>query len=304
MTNPLLDVIGKQFDKAIVPTLQAQTIGKKLIPINGDLSGKGLGVLTVKTMRYVARAEASNSYDIQQDIEDTVDVDSIDTRIPVQQDDVKIKRRDWDAYALQKIPLENDLAIDMAGNIALKQTTIVVDGWKPTGSYKIKGMYQVAGNSVEATSFDAFKGAIKTFAACVTKLKTSKIYSQGYNAVVASDIMAELEASCSDAGIQEMDLALNILNRAAPAGSKPGQIYESPDLADGTGFVAPIASQENLRYFDLIETQQPKNHLWFDNGNEQSGDVYVRQLAALVPRFKHLNKTTLTDPCVCKFTGA
>lgn len=301
MANALAD-LGKQWDESIVPTLQANSIGKMLMPMNIELSGKGLGALSIDTFNYVARGNAQINYNIQQDIEDKVDITRDNLKIPVLQDDVVIPRRDWDAFALRGIPLEDDIANDMAANVAKQQTTLIVDGWKPDGTnYSIKGMYQVANNSVTGSDFDTFGNALKTIAECITKLKEDGVYSAGYNLSLASLNFSELLGSYSASGISEFDLVLRMLN--ADAGNQmPGRIFECTDLAAGTGMVAPVASQENRRYFDIVEPQEPTFSLWFADGNEESGDVKTRLLGSMVPRFKHLNSEG-KDNCVCKITG-
>jgi hypothetical protein len=302
MPNTLAE-LGKQWDDDIVPVLRANSIGKMLMPVNTELSGKGLGVLTVETMKYVARSAAAINYDIQQDIEDSVDITSSPLHIPVQQDDVKIKRRDWEAYLEKGVPIENDLALDMAANIAAQQSTLIADGWKPDGTnYAVKGMYQVANNSVTGSDFDTYGNALATVAAAISELKQDAIYSPGYNLVLSSLNYAELEASYSTAGISEYEQVLKMLNRDAAPGAMPGRVFEGTDLAAGTGMIAPIATQENRRFFDIIETQEPKHHLWFKDGNEESGDIMVRQVGAMIPRFKHLDSSG-KDNCVCTITG-
>lgn len=301
MTNALA-LIGRQFDTAIIPTLQANSVGKMLMPVNPELSGKGLGVLSVETFNYVARAEAAIDYDIQQNIGDPVDITGAITKIPVQQDDAVIKRRNWDAYVQRGVPIQNDLAQDMATNISLQQTKLIVDGWAPNGStYTIKGMYQVAGNTYAGADSGTFGNVLKNVAQAIVKLKDDKVISRGYNFGIASFNAGELDASIQY-GVSEYQLIMDLLNKGFPKGTGPGQIIECTDLTAGTGFVAPVATPENIRFFDLVETQIPVNQLWYEGGNEESGDVNVRQIGALVPRFKHL-ASDITDPCVCTVTG-
>lgn len=302
--NALLEILRKQFDESVVPVLRATSVGRQLMPVNPKLSGQGLGVLTVETLQYVARAGAVTNYDIQNDNFDTVDIKSFPTRIPVQQDDVIIKYRDWKAYQLKNIPLENDLSTDMTANISVEQDNIIVDGWKPSGAaYEIKGLYQAAGNTVAGGDTSTYGNLTKAVTQAISKLKQSGVYSQGYNLSIAPFNYAELDASESANGNPETDRILKILNRAAAVGSQPGQILEVPALAAGTAMVTPVASQANLRFFDLIETQTPQNNLWYADGNTETGDIKMQQTAALVPRFKHLNKATMTDPCICTITG-
>jgi hypothetical protein len=287
---------------AIVPVLQANSVGKMIMPVNPDLSKKGLGVLSVESFNYVARADAAIDYDIQQNIGDPIDVTGTITKIPVQQDDAVIRRRNWDAYIQRGIAIQNDLALDMAQNIALQQTKLIVDGWAPNGTtYTIKGCYQVADNTFGGADSGTFGNILKATAGAIAKLKEDKIYSMGYNLCLAPFNSGELDASIQY-GVSEYQLILDVLNKGFPRGSGPGQIIECVDLAAGTGFVAPVATPANTRFFDIVETQVPTNELWYEGGNESSGDINVRQVGAMVPRFKHLNSSGV-DPCVCTITG-
>lgn len=302
--NALLENLRKQFDDSVVPVLRAQSVGRQLMPVNAKLSGKGLGVLTVDTLQYVARAGAITNYDIQNDNEDTVDIKSFPTRIPVQQDDVLIKYRDWKAYQLKGIPLENDLSTDMTSNIVAEQDKLIVDGWKPDGTnYEIKGLYNVAGNTVSASDGGTYGNLKSAVTSGISLLKADGVYSVGYNLGLASFNFAEAMDSENSTGKEELPAILKILNSSAPNGSQPGQIIEVPDLTAGTGMITPVASQANLRFFDIIETQTPQNNLWYADGNTKTGDIKMQQTAALVPRFKHLNTSTMTDVCVCSITG-
>lgn len=303
--NALLTKLKNEFDPTVVPTLTTQSVGRKLMPVNPKLSGLGLGVLTVDTMRYVARGDAITNYDVQKNIEDMVDVDSIQTRVPVQQDMVRIKYRDWLAFQRKNVPLEADISTDMTSKIAREQDKIVAMGWKPQGTtYLIKGMYQVAGNTYAGADSGTYGNIKKGANGAMGKLKEDGIYSQGYNLGLATFNFNELTDSENTYGKEEWDAIIKSLNRDVPNGGTPGYIYEVPDLAAGTGMVAPVASQANLRFFDLIELQVPENDVYYET-NSKTSDILMSQTGALVPRFKHLgiNAAAGTDPCVCTITG-
>jgi uncharacterized linocin/CFP29 family protein len=301
-SNALLDALRDQFDPTIVPVLRANSIGRQLMPINTELSGKGLGVLTVETLQYVARSEATTNLDIQQDNYDTIDIKRFPTTVPVQQDDVIIKYRDWQAYQLKGIPIENDVSTDMTANIVREQDKLIIDGWKPDGTnYEIKGMYNVAGNSVSASDGGTYGNLKAAVISGISLLKEDGVYSNGYNLSLAPFNYAELMDSENSYGKEEYDAILRALN--TNLSTPVGRIFEAPDLAAGTGMISPVATQENRRFFDLIETQPIMNNLWFADGNEKTGDIKMQQVGAIVPRFKHLDPSTMTDVCICKITG-
>ncbi|MCK4528965.1 encapsulin [candidate division WOR-3 bacterium] len=296
MSNALKN-LGKAWDAAIVAVLGEQTIGRKLIPKNEVLSGKGIGMTSVETRAYTARSDAVINYDIQEDLEDAVDITSKTLKIPVQQDDARIKRRDWEAYKLAGVNIDNDIAIDMAANVAEKEDEMIIDGWKPDGTnYYVKGMYQVANNAYNGADFGTVGSALAAVANAIALLRADKIYSMGWNLVLNPVQYGELEASYSSTMGLEYEQVLKMLNRNAPG--NPGRIYESSSLADGEGMVAPVATAANKRFFDLVIAQEPKHDIWYET-SEDSGPIRARLLGALVPRFKHLDSSDL-DNCICQ----
>ena len=300
MANALKD-LGKQWDKDIVAVLGEQTIGRKLIPKNEGLSGKGLGMTSVETRSYTARSGAIINYDIQEDLEDAVDITAKTLLIPVQQDDARIKRRDWEAYKLAGVSIANDIAIDMAANIAEKEDAMIINGWKPDGTnYAIKGMYQVANNDYStASSFGTVGKALAAVANAIALLRADKIYSVGWNLVLNQVQYGELEASYSTTLGLEYDAVLKMLNRNAPGA--PGRVYESSSIDAGYGMVAPVATAANKRFFDLVVAQEPKHDIWYETSPD-TGPIRARLLGALVPRFKHLDSSNL-DNCICTLSG-
>lgn len=301
MVNALAN-LGKEWDKDIVPVLHAQTLARKLIP-RSVLSGKGLGMTSVETRAYTATAGAVINYEIIQDNEEKVDITAKNLKIPVQQDDRTISRRAWESYILHGTPLDNDMALDMVANIAAQEDALVINGWKPDGTnYALKGMFQVANNTFPGADFGTYGNAIKAVAGALALLRTDKIYSTGYNLLLTPTQYAELEASESTTGKAEYDRVLAMLNRNAPG--NPGVIYESTSLSDASansGIVSPAATPANRRFFDLVIAVEPFHDLWIA-GSQKTGDVHVRQLGAMVPRFKHLNGNN-KDNCICTLKG-
>ena len=301
MVNALAE-LGKQWDAAIVQVLQEQTIGRKLIPLNTALSHKGLGMTEIGTNAFAARADAVIDYDIiENDLGvDTVDVTAKSLKVPVQQDDAKIPRRAYEAFKLKNAPIDAGLASDMAARIAAIEDDVKIMGWKPDGTtYEIKGMYQVAANTAAGAVTSTYGKALLSVAAALKELWDDSVFSAGYNLVLAPANYAELLGSYSTAGIWEYMQVEEQLNVNAPA--KPGKIVMSPNMTTNTAMIAPVASQANMRFFDLIEAQAPTFDTWIE-GSQKTGPVHVRLLGALVPRFKHLDGSD-TDNCICTITG-
>ncbi|MHC1599552.1 MAG: encapsulin [Candidatus Methanospirareceae archaeon] len=295
-----LNSLGKVWDKAIQPVLREQSIGRKLIPLNTTLSGKGIGMTSVALMSYAATSGAVVNYNIQNDIEETVDVTTGVLKIPVQQDDRTIDRRAWETFKMSGIPIDSDMAMDMAANITAAEDAIIIDGWKPDGTnYETLGMYQIADNTYAGSGFETYGNALSTVANGIGELRADKIYSMGWNLTLNHVQYAELTASYSTNGISEYEQVMKLLNY----GGAGGQILETSNVTAGTGMLSPVASTSNLRFFDLIEAQAPKHELWFEDPKD-TGPIKSRLLGAVVPRFKHLDTSTpAKDPCICTLTG-
>lgn len=290
-----LETIGKYLDRQIVPVLKSQSIIRKLIPLNTELSGKGIGLTAVETFNYAATGGASTDYMIQEHQSDTMDVTSDTLKIPVQQQEITIDARTWKMMVANGTKIESDSAAEMVANISVEQDSNGIQSWKPDGTnVEIDGLYSVAGNTYAGASFGTYGNAILAATNAKKELKADNIRSNAYNMTLHGDQYAELEGSLSTTGVEEMPQ----VNRILGAG---GEVFESNDLTAGTGMVTPIASQENKRFFDLVEAQAPINRV-FVIGDPETSPVHIRQVAAMTQRFKHLDSSD-NDACVCTLTG-
>lgn len=296
MANTLND-LGKVWDKAIVPVLQEQSVGRRLIPLNTSVSGKGIGMTSVATITYTGTADAVINYNIQNNIEETVDTTSDVLKIPVQQDDRTIDRRAWESFKLNGTPIDNDMAFDMAANVAAAEDEMIINGWKPDGTnYEVYGMYQIANNTHAGADFATYGNAINAVAGAIGMLRADKIYSQGWNLTLNYAQYAELVGSQSPMGISEYEQVLKMLNMSGTG----GQIFETSNIDATYGMVSPAATPANIRFFDLVEAQRPKYELWFEDPKD-SGPIKSRLLGAVVPRFKHVSSNK--DDCICTLSG-
>jgi hypothetical protein len=300
MTNAM-QTIGRRWDREVIPVLHSDSVLRKLIPLNTTLSGVGLGATSISSFNYRGTSGASTDYKINEDQSDTIDVSENVLKVPIQQQETTVDAITWKSMTKNGTNVEADIAMDMASNIAAEQDTNGIIGWKPDGTnVEIDGLYSIAGNTYGGSSFGTYGNAISAAANAKKLLKADNIKSRAYNMTLHGDQMAELEASQSSTGVSELDKVLSILNNGNVANG--GEVIESNDLATGTAMVTPIASQDNLRFFDLVEVQAPMNRI-FVVGDEETSPVHVRQVAALTQRFKHIDEDTGKDPCVCTITG-
>lgn len=293
-----LNHLGKVWDKAIQPVLREQSIGRKLIPLNTTLSGKGIGMTSVSSIKYNATSGAVINYNIQNNIEETVDTTTDTINIPVQQDDRTIDRRAWESFKLYGTPIDSDMSLDMAANIAAAEDEVIINGWKPDGTnYEILGMYQVANNTYAGSDFATYGNALNAVGNAIGELKEDFISSMAWNLTLNTKQYAELTVSNSPMGVSEYEQVIARLNLEGAG----GQIFASSQIEDGYGMVSPVATSSNIRFFDLIEAQAPKHELWMLEP-KNTGPIKSRLLGAVVPRFKHPDASS-KDNCICTVTG-
>ncbi len=302
MTNSLVD-IGRTWDKKIIPVLRQASVGRKLIPRNTELSGKGIGQTSVKSYGYGATAAAITEYALVSDFGDTINIEEATIGIPLQQDKITINRRTYDSMIFNGMTPQADQAIDMAQKLSVELDQLIIDGWKPDGTnYEIKGLYQIAGNSTAGSDFGTYGGAITSVGTLLGMLQDDGIFSDGYNLTLATTQYQQLLGSISTAGIMEMDQVIKMLNAGIPDGQpKPGRVYQSSVLTAGTGLITPVATEANMIYFDLIEAQQPRNYLSYENGDTELGNIILKQIGAAVPRFRRVSSGVTNS--VGKFTA-
>ena len=294
-----LNQLGLVWDKEIQPVLRDQSVGRRLIPLNTTLSGKGIGMTSVSSIKYNATSGAVINYNIQNNIEETVDTTTDTIKIPVQQDDRTIDRRAWESFKMYGTPIDSDMSFDMAANIAAAEDELIINGWIPDGAnYEILGMYQVANNTYGGGSFATYGNALLAVGKAIGLLRADKIYSMGWNLTLNFEQYAELTVSNSPLGVSEYEQVISRLNLNGGG----GQIFESSAITAGTAMVSPVASAANIRFFDLIEAQAPRHELWMVEP-KKTGPIKSRLLGAVTPRFKHPDASSGLDNCICTLTG-
>lgn len=291
-----LTFIERSFDKAIISVLREPTVGYKLMPLNTDF--KGLGKESIEHFNYTARGAAKTAYGFDRSGYDTVDASGTILKVPVLQTSVKIPRRTFEAIVNNGVPLSNDLALDMVRAINKQVDALVINGYTLDGTnYDIKGMTQVAGTSVTGATVQTFGNSYKAIQSAITNLILAGVEAPAYNAVMNPTQAAYLKGSLNaNSGNPEMDMVREALN---PNGGNVGQFFQRSDVPTGYMIVTPAAVETSKAFFDLIETVPPTNHAWYDQGNAETGDVWVEQYTCLTPRFKHITSSgTGTDAAV------
>jgi len=293
MTNELY-TLTRQFDKAIVPVLRETPSGMSLLPLNTDY--RGLGKSAIRIAGYAARGGAKIGFEIMKTAGDGVDLTGFDTKIAVIQDDAVIKRTDWEAYTENGVPISNDLAMEMTGNIQKVVDALIYQGWAQNGAtYDIKGLYQVAGTATTGADFGTFGNALKSVAAGIVDLETAGIYSPGHILALNGTQYSQLSASISS-GVVEMTEVMKMLGTG-------GRIVKNTNVTVDYGLLFPAPLDVNRKFFDIVETVPPQHDVYFID-NSATSDIGVRQITRLGVRFKHQSSSgTGTDVAVSKISG-
>jgi hypothetical protein len=293
MANELY-TLQRQFDKAIVPTLRETPSGMSLLPLNTDY--RGLGKAAVRIMGYAARGGAKIGLEIMKTAGDGVDITGFDTKIAVIQDDAVIKRTDWEAYVENGIPISNDIALEMTGNIQKAVDDIIFQGWAADGTtYDIKGLYQVAGTATTGAVTSVFGNTLISVNTAIADLETAGIYTPGYILALNPANYAEA-ASQINSGVVEMSEVLKALGQG-------GRAVKNSRVTANYGMVFPAPLETSRKFFDIVETVPPFHDVYFID-NSKTSDIGVRQVTRLGVRFKHQSSAgTGTDIAVSKISG-
>lgn len=274
-------------------------VAKIAMPLNAEMSGQGIGMMKYKGLAWAAGYGGRTDVKLKFDKE-TPHITSVDYTVPKQMTSREVDRGDWEAYLLRGIDATNGIAVQMLGEIQDQQNYTVIQGWAPDGTnYVTLGMYQVANNPSSGSDFSTYGGALTTVSTLIGLLQADKIYSDdGYNLFVNPTNKLELAASTStNSGLREWGQVLDALNEQTDnyGGVKPGRIISTPCITAGTCMVAPVASEINRKYFELIEPQTVYNNIWYEDGNAKDGNIKCRQVASLFPTFPGLDSSNKTD---------
>lgn len=283
MVNSLA-TIAKQFDNEVIMPLREAAIGRKLIPRNNALSGKGIGMQQVEYYTFGDLTAAIMDYALPENDVDTVDVTTSTLKMVYMQKGYTIPRTVYESFRLKGIPIDSDAALACTDLIAKAENTLFIQGWAPDGStYKVPGLYQTAVNNSDtdstANDFGTYGNAINEVAKVIAALQVQNVYGP-YNLVLHPTQYVELAGSYSSTGSPEWDQVMKLLNQNS--GQQVGQIFSTTALTAGTGFVSAIGK----KYFDYVEAQPLKNELGTDSAHPDTGPIIGNLYEAVVPRIK------------------
>jgi uncharacterized linocin/CFP29 family protein len=276
-----LETLARTFDSKMEMPLQQVLIGRKLIPKNKELSGKGVGNQSIEMFKFSDISAAIIDYTIPEKSYEGVDATSAVVQMAYLARDYKIPKTLFESFKLKGLAIDADVAIQAAYKVAYAEDQLFLDGWAPDGTtYKINGLYQSA-NQTESTAddFGTFGKAIDKVSKAIKLAEDKSVYGP-YNLVLNPAQKNELIASY-DNGASEKKIVLEQLNENLTA--QVGQIFSSPIQTVDTGMLLPV---QNSVYFDYVEAQGPVNDIGQDSTRPKFSPLYGNVLEAIVPRIK------------------
>lgn len=285
MVNAIAN-LAKYFDKEMIKPLQQRFIGRKLIPKNTELSGKGIGMESVDVWTLLRMADATISLGLPTGYGDTADVTSDTLDIPVLAEPYALPRRMYESHKMAGTGIEAALAIEAAYRVQLKEEALILNGWAPDGTnYVINGLYQSAGNAeATASDFATYGNAIQKVTLAKALLETDSVFGS-YNLVLNPVQENQLLGSYSTTGSSEYDIVMKLL--------RGGEIYSTPTQTVATGM---LLATPDKTYFDLVIAQDYKNQLNEDSTLGSLSPLYGTVYEAMAPRIKQTNAIcTLTN---------
>lgn len=293
MANELY-TLARQFDKAIVPVLRETPSGMSLLPLNTEY--KGLGKTAVRVVQYGTRGSAKIGFEILKTAGDGVDITGFDVKIAVIQDDATIPRTAWEAYIENGVPISNDIALEMTGNIQAAVDDLIFQGYAADGTnYDIKGLFQVAGTATTGAVSSTFGNTLVSVTTAIANLETAGIYAPGHILAMNPANYAELAYQISS-GVREKTEVLSELGQG-------GRIVKNSRVTADYGLLFPAPLETSRQFFDIVETVPPWHDVYFKD-NSKTSDIGVRQITRLGLRWKHQSSSgTGTDVAVSKISG-
>jgi len=276
-----LETLARTFDSKMEMPLQQVLIGRKLIPRNNELSGKGVGNQSIEMFKFSDISAAIIDYTIPEKSYEGIDATSAVVQMAYLARDYKIPRTLFESFMLKGLAIDADVAIQAAYKVAYAEDQLFLDGWAPDGTnYKINGLYQSA-NQTESTSddFGTFGKAIEKVSKAIALAEAASVYGP-YNLVLNPTQDNELLSSY-EYGASEREIVMKMLNKNSSA--QAGQVYSTSIQTVDTGMLLPV---QNPVYFDYVEAQGPVNDIGEDSKSPKFSPLYGNVLEAIVPRIK------------------
>lgn len=205
-----------------------------------------------------------------------------------------IKKQEYDNFEAQGIPIQSSLAMIAAEKVAERENEMILTGWTPDGTnYEIEGMQNLTGCSTESTSYDfgTYGNAVKKVTAAKNVLNKAGVMAGAFNLTLNQTQYAQLEASLSTTGTEEMEQVIKRLN---PNGGTAGRVRVHSDVSENYGLLTPV--DPIGKYFELIQTYAPTAEINPDPKMGSVSPLYGHVLERVGLNFKY-------PAAVCKLSG-
>lgn len=295
-----------QMSTEIIPVLRNTLVGRRFMAINPYMKGDGLTNLEVTKISDLSEAFIQYTLPDGSEHSDSLVSSAEIVKVPVLFKNFNAKMQDILAWENRTVApgatnsLESLAAQTASLKVAEQEEELLFNGWKPDGTtYAIKGLNQIAGNSVTGGSIATAGTMYGYVGEAIGKLMGDKVVGEGksYNLAITSTIYTKLVTRIMSNGTPEIEYIKKLLGN--------GNIYVTDTLAlqGGSSKEAAIVTpvDTNRVHFELLNPVDYKIVLAnpeFDGLSPVKGVAYE----LITPYFKRLNSSSLCD-AVCKITA-
>jgi uncharacterized linocin/CFP29 family protein len=274
--------------------------------INPYMKGDGLTNLEVTKISDLSDAFVQYSLPDGSEHSDSLVASAEIVKVPVLFKNFSVKMQDiltWENRTVSPgatNSLDSLTSLTASLKVAEQEEELLFNGWKPDGTtYAIKGMNQIAGNSVTGGSIATAGTMYGYIGEAIGKLMADKVKGEGdsYNLAITSTIYTKLITRIMTNGTPEIEYIKKLLGN--------GSIYVTDTLAlqGGSSKEAAIVTPVDTSrvHFELLNPVDYKIVLAnpeFEGLSPVKGVSYE----LISPYFKRLNSSSLCD-AVCKITS-
>lgn len=255
--------------EAVITTARREAIARQLVSVRGNLGGIGVQNWSWSTQGEMS--EAQLSWDFTQTSEDQISLGRASTRIPVLHKEFKLDRRDMATANMNGYPMTTKNISAAAYKVMCLENSLILDGWNPKGTgtsagsdYEVKGLYQLAGNSVTTSlDFGTYGNALAAVKAAQEKFIGDDVFGP-FNMILNPLQYMELELSeHAQYNKPEKERVESLLG---------GRVIKTPWMPAGNGLIIP---QKDAMQAEMLITQDMTIHTEIeDKSQDLWGQLY------------------------------
>jgi uncharacterized linocin/CFP29 family protein len=278
------ETAAKYLDKEMKDPLRQTIIGRKFFPKIMDIP---MGKMSMDYDSITEMGDAEISYDFNTDegSEDMIKIANTTLKLIVLQKKYKISRGMFEAFRSEGKAIDTAAMLSAMQVVALKEDKVLIQGWAPDESnYRVKGLYQSAGNTTAGADFGTFGNALQSVIDLKALFFADNVVGMNFNLILNPVQFGQLEGSYN-LGVYEWDKVMRALNPIP--GAPQGGIYQSNDITAATGLMCPVdPSGMHLRLVRMVDM---RNELGSDSKHPDTSPIYGTVYEVIAPLIINAN---------------